>query len=64
MTGNDKSSAKNSPPSKRVKNINNYDNKDSGVYECSVCSKRLSSRQVLRDHEAIHTGVKRHKCPH
>ena len=68
MTGNDKSSAKNSPPSKRVKNINNYDKKEakqhSGVYECSVCIKRLSSRQVLRDHEAIHTGVKRHKCPH
>ena len=70
MTGKkrNKSSAKNSPPSKRVKNINNYDNKEakqhSGVYECLVCHKRLSSRQVLRDHEAIHTGVKRHKCPH
>ena len=31
-------------------------------FECSVCGKRLASRQNLKEHNYIHTGEKPYKC--
>ena len=54
---------------KRVNNNNNDDKeetrkKEQKVYECSVCNKKLSSKESLEHHKDLHSGVKKHKCPH
>ena len=54
---------------KRVNNNINDDKEEARkkkqkVYECSVCHKQVSSKESLKYHKELHTGVKRHKCPH
>lgn len=43
--------------------LQGFDSGEQFNFKCKYCNRNLSSRQNLREHNYIHTGVRPYKCP-